>query len=161
MSTWRTTWQLVRFTPWLYLGSLLLQTVRLGIMVVPGLIVQRLFDILERETQFGWAFWGLIALLLAVALARVTALLSGIFVEQTAYFISAALLRSNAFARLLARPELEGELRAVARRGLFDDGQESVVRRHHAFRRVRVWHLGGIGADVEQPRRDAADPPAG
>src|SRR5262245_3446711 len=105
MSTWQTTWRLVRFTPWLYLGSVLLQTVRLGITVVPGLLIQRLFDLLERETQFGWAFWGLIALLLAIALTRVTALLSGIFVEQTAYFISAALLRSNAFARLLARPD--------------------------------------------------------
>ncbi len=105
MNTFSTMWRLVRFTPWLYLGSLLLQIMRLGILVVPGLIVQRLFDALERETHFTWVFWGLIAFLVAVALARVAALLSGIFVELTSYFVSTALLRTNAFARLLARPD--------------------------------------------------------
>jgi len=105
MKTLAIMWRLVRLTPWLYLGSLLLQIARLGILVVPGLIVQQLFDLLEHETQFNWAFWGLIALLLVVALTRVTALLSGVFVELTGYFIGAALLRTNAFARLLARPD--------------------------------------------------------
>jgi ATP-binding cassette subfamily B protein len=98
-------WRLVRLTPWLYLGSLLLQIVRLGILVVPGLLVRQLFDLLERETQFTWAFWALVALLLVVALTRVAALLSGIFVEMTVYFIGAALLRTNTFAQLLTRPD--------------------------------------------------------
>ncbi|MFL5802829.1 MAG: ABC transporter ATP-binding protein [Roseiflexaceae bacterium] len=105
MKTLAIMWRLVRLTPWLYLGSLLLQIARLGILVVPGLIVRQIFDLLERETQFSWAFWGLIALLVVVALARVAALLSGIFVEQTGYFIGTALLRTNAFAQLLARPD--------------------------------------------------------
>jgi ATP-binding cassette, subfamily B, bacterial len=105
MKTWWYLWRLIRFTPWLYLGSLLLQIARLGILVVPGIIIRQIFDILERETHFTWAFWGTIALLLAVALARVAALLSGIFVELTGYFISAGLLRTNVFAQLLARPD--------------------------------------------------------
>jgi ATP-binding cassette, subfamily B, bacterial len=105
MKTLAIMWRLVRLTPWLYLGSLLLQIARLGILVVPGLIVQQLFDLLEHETQFNWTFWGLIALLLVVALTRVAALLSGVFVELTGYFIGAAVLRTNAFARLLARPD--------------------------------------------------------
>ncbi len=67
MSTWQTTWRLVKFTPWLYFGSLLLPSVRLGITVVPGLLIQRIFDLLESEMQFSWAFWGVIALLLVVA----------------------------------------------------------------------------------------------
>jgi ATP-binding cassette subfamily B protein len=98
-------WRLVRFTPRLYLGSLMLQIVRLGILVVPGIIIQRLFDALARDPHFTRGFWGLIALLVAVALARVAALLSGIFVELTGYFISSALLRTNTLARLLARPD--------------------------------------------------------
>ncbi len=105
MTTLQIMWRLVRFTPRLYLGSLLLQIARLGILVVPGIIIQRLFDALARDTRFTWEFWGLIALLVAVALARVAALLSGIFVELTGYFISTGLLRTNMFARLLARPD--------------------------------------------------------
>src|SRR6185295_1428039 len=92
-------WRLVRFTPRLYLGSLMLQIGRLGILGVPGIIIQRLFDALALGTHFTWGFWGLIALLVAVALARVAALLSGIFVELTGYFISSALLRTNTLAR--------------------------------------------------------------
>jgi ATP-binding cassette subfamily B protein len=105
MRTWQLLIRLVRFTPRLYFGSLLLQVMRLGILVAPGIIIQRLFDVLARETRFSWSFWALIALLIAVALARVAALLSGIFVELTGYFISTALLRTNAFTRLLARPD--------------------------------------------------------
>jgi ATP-binding cassette subfamily B protein len=102
MSTFSVIWRLVRFTPRLYLGSLALQIARSGILVVPGLIIQRLFNLLERETHFTWS---LIALLCAVALTHVAALLSGIFVELTGYFISTGLLRTNAFGRLLARAD--------------------------------------------------------
>jgi ATP-binding cassette subfamily B protein len=105
MSTLVVIWRLVRFTPRLYAASMFLQIARLGILIVPGLIVQQLFDLLARETHFTPAFWWLIALLVAVALARVAALLGGILVEQTGYFISAGLLRTNAFARLLGRPD--------------------------------------------------------
>jgi ATP-binding cassette subfamily B protein len=105
MITWQILWRLVRFTPRLYLGSVVLQIMRLGILVVPGIIIQRLFDLLARDTHFSAGIWSLIALLVAIALARVAALLSGIFIEQTAYFISTGLLRTNAFARLLARPD--------------------------------------------------------
>jgi hypothetical protein len=56
MSTFSVIWRLVRFTPRLYLGSLALQIARLGILVVPGLIIQRLFNLLERETHFTWSF---------------------------------------------------------------------------------------------------------
>jgi ATP-binding cassette subfamily B protein len=98
-------WRLIRFTPWLYAGSMLLQIARLGILIVPGLVVKQIFDVLTSTTHFTPAFWSLIALLIAVALARVAALLGSIFAEQTAYFTSAALLRTNAFARLLARPD--------------------------------------------------------
>jgi ATP-binding cassette subfamily B protein len=105
MNALKVMWCLIRFTPWLYGFSMLLQIARLSILIVPGLIIQRLFDELAKQTHFTPVFWSLIALLGAVALARVAALLGGIFAEQTAYFTSAALVRTNAFARLLARPD--------------------------------------------------------
>jgi ATP-binding cassette subfamily B protein len=98
-------WRLVRQMPWLYAGSVALQVARLGILVVPGVVIQQLFDMLARAQGFSWQLWGLIALLVGVALARVAALLGGIFVEQTGYFLSAGLLRTNMFARLLGRPD--------------------------------------------------------
>ncbi|KPV51573.1 hypothetical protein SE17_20410, partial [Kouleothrix aurantiaca] len=98
-------WRLLRFTPWLYAGSLLLQIGRLGILVLPGLVIQRIFDTLAGADRFNWGLWGLIALLVGVALARVAVLLSAIFAELTGYLTSAGLLRTNAFARLLARPD--------------------------------------------------------
>ena len=42
MTTLQIMWRLVRFTPRLYLGSLLLQIARLGILVVPGLRAVRM-----------------------------------------------------------------------------------------------------------------------
>jgi ATP-binding cassette subfamily B protein len=98
-------WRLIRLTPWLYATSVVLQIARLGILVAPGIVIQHLFDTLAQTHSFSWQLWGLIALLLAVALMRVAALLSAIFTELTGYFISAGLLRTNAFARLLARPD--------------------------------------------------------
>jgi ATP-binding cassette, subfamily B, bacterial len=53
----------------------------------------------------GWAFWGLIALLVALAVARLVALLGGVALELTGNFIAGALLRTNVFERLLLRPD--------------------------------------------------------
>ena len=105
MSARTVLWRLLRFTPWLYAGSLLLQIGRLGILVLPGLVIQRIFDTLAGADRFDWGLWGLIALLVGAALARVAVLLSAIFAELTGYLTSAGLLRTNAFARLLARPD--------------------------------------------------------
>jgi len=105
MKTIAVLWRLMRLTPWLYAGSVVLQIARLGMLVAPGIVIQHLFDTLAQTHSFTWQLWGLIALLMVVALARVAALLSAIFTELTGYFISAGLLRTNAFARLLARPD--------------------------------------------------------
>ena len=86
--------RLIRLTPGLYAGSLVLQIARMGILVAPGLVIQRLFDMLAQAHSFSWQLWGLIALLAAIALARVAALLSAIFAEQTGYFISACCART-------------------------------------------------------------------
>ena len=101
-------WRLFRFSPGRYGWSLVLQTLRLGLTMVPGLVIKRLFDWLGAGADLSWGFWGLIALLVAVALARVAALLGGITVEFTTYFISTGLLRTNLFAHLLGRPDAAG-----------------------------------------------------
>lgn len=98
---------LLRFSPLIFTLSTGLQLFRLGLLLAPGLVLRAVFDRLAVRTELDWTMWGLVALLVALPLARITALLSGVFVESTAYFISAALMRGNVFERLLRRPDLQ------------------------------------------------------
>src|SRR5262249_50677647 len=78
---------LLRFSPWIYLSSLVLQILRLGLLMVPGPVIRSLFDTLSGGAGLTAPFWGLVALLVALALARIAALLGGIAVEFSGYFI--------------------------------------------------------------------------
>jgi len=100
-------WRMLRFNPLVFALSVGLQVFRLGLILAPGLVLRAVFDRLAVRTELDWTMWGLVALLVALPLARIAALLSGVFVEATAYFVSAALMRSNVFERLLRRPDLQ------------------------------------------------------
>jgi len=104
MTVWTLAWRLLRDRPALYALSLALQIVRLGVQIVPGLIVAAIFDTLTRHAQVTWGLWALIALLVAATAPRVAAVLSSVAVEYTCLYLSAALLRHNLLARILARP---------------------------------------------------------
>ncbi len=104
MTVWTLAWRLLRDRPALYALSLALQIVRLGVHIVPGLIVAAIFDTLTRHAQVTWGLWALIALLVAATAPRVAAVLSSVAVEYTGLYLSAALLRHNLLARILARP---------------------------------------------------------
>jgi len=104
MTVWTLAWRLLRDRPALYALSLALQIVRLGVQIVPGLIVAAIFDTLTQHAQVTWGLWALIALLVAATAPRVAAVLSSVAVEYTCYYLSAALLRHNLLARILARP---------------------------------------------------------
>ncbi|MCA1598256.1 MAG: ABC transporter ATP-binding protein/permease, partial [Chloroflexi bacterium] len=104
MTVWTLTWRLLRDKPALYALSLALQIVRLGLQIVPGLIVAAIFDTLTRHAHATWGLWALIALLVAATAPRVAAVLSSVAVEYTCLYLSAALLRHNLLARILARP---------------------------------------------------------
>lgn len=106
MNAWSLLRQIIRTSLRLYLLSLLMQTLRLGILMAPGLVLGRLFDTLSQDSPLSWYFWGLLALLVAIAVARVAALLGAIAVEFSAYFIGTSLLRSNLLETLLLRPDV-------------------------------------------------------
>lgn len=110
MSTWRLVWHLIRFSPGLYLLSFVLQILRLSLLLVPGLLFRELFNVLTTGTEtaesFTPWFWLLVALLVVAAVVRLAILLSAIFVEYTASFYSAALLRKNLFSYLLDVPNI-------------------------------------------------------
>ncbi|MBA3944843.1 MAG: ABC transporter ATP-binding protein [Herpetosiphonaceae bacterium] len=97
--------RLLRFSPRIYAISLLLQIFRLGLMLAPGLVLRVIFDRLAGTFQLGWVFWGLIALIVVIAVARLVALMGGVALERTGYFIASGLLRTNLFEHLLLRPD--------------------------------------------------------
>ena len=105
MKTWQHLWGLIRFLPGLYGSMLVLRT--LSFMVVPNAVAlanREFFDSLSGEAQLGWGPYTIIALLVAIALARMVA----IFVEIVIFFLSRftmeTLLRRNLLAHILDQP---------------------------------------------------------
>ncbi len=98
-------WRLIRFSPAIFIISLLLQIFRLGLLLAPGLVLRTVFDRLATAAPLDWHLWGVIALIVVLAIARIAALLSGVAVESTGYFIVTALLRTNLFECLLRRAD--------------------------------------------------------
>jgi ATP-binding cassette subfamily B protein len=99
--------RLLRFSPKLYALSFALNIFRTCIILVPGLLIQAIFNTLTpstQSTQLSWWVWALIALLVVSALGRVAILLTAVAVESVAFYNSGALLRKNLFDYLLSRP---------------------------------------------------------
>ena len=105
MKTWQHLWRLIRFLPVRYGTMLVLRT--LSFMVVPNAVAlanREFFDSLTGGAQLGWGPYTIIALLVAIALARAVA----IFVEIVIFFLSRftmeTLLRRNLLAHILDQP---------------------------------------------------------
>ncbi|MGD9101543.1 MAG: ABC transporter ATP-binding protein [Anaerolineae bacterium] len=108
LSTWQATWKLIRCSPWPFLLYFVLWTFYLSSWLIPGLIVQAMFDDLTGAAPVEIGFWGLISLLAAVEIARITANLSKRVGEETFRYTIQALLRKNIVTNLLRRPGAEG-----------------------------------------------------
>lgn len=107
LTTRQAIWRLLHYSPRLYALSFVLNIFRTCILLVPGLLIQAIFNTLTsstHSTQLSWLFWALIALLVVSALGRVALLLTAVAVESVAFYNSGALLRENLFDYLLSRP---------------------------------------------------------
>ncbi|MBA3824202.1 MAG: ABC transporter ATP-binding protein [Ktedonobacterales bacterium] len=105
MKPWPDIWRLARFRFALYLLSgFTASTMFYVIPLVPGLIVQHLFDSLTHDALASSGAWWLLGLLLAVSLVRVLMLALAVFAETTVAAIARALLQRNLFAHILAQP---------------------------------------------------------
>ena len=82
MKTHRFLWEMIRYRPWLYVVNATLWTLIHLSPLLPGLIIQRYFDILGVKTGSSSLVWMLIALLIAVAVGRSVLFLIGIIVDQ-------------------------------------------------------------------------------
>ncbi len=104
MSTWRTLWRLLTYQPKLYALNLLLWGAFWTTPLLVGLVTRAIFNTITRGTQARLDLWGLLALLVSVAAARITVNLFGVSAWATYYFGQAGLLRRNLLERILSRP---------------------------------------------------------
>lgn len=104
MKTHRFLWEMIRYRPWLYVLNATLWTLIHLSPLLPGLIIQRYFDILGVQTGPSSLVWMLIALLIAVAVGRSMLFLSGIAVDQLHRFTMSAMLRRNILTGFFEQP---------------------------------------------------------
>ena len=105
MKPWPDVWRLVRFRLALYLLSgFAASTMFYIIPLVPGLVIQHLFDTLTHDASATSGAWWLLGVLLGVSIVRVVMLGLAVFAETTVAAIARALLHRNLFAHILAQP---------------------------------------------------------
>ncbi|HEV2581734.1 MAG TPA: ABC transporter ATP-binding protein [Ktedonobacteraceae bacterium] len=104
MTTFQFLWRMIRYRPWLYLLNCILWTLIHLSPLIPGLIALEFFNTLAASAHLSLALWGLIALLVMTALARVAIFLCGGLADILHRFTMSALLRRNLLERILERP---------------------------------------------------------
>ena len=105
MSLVRMMWRLARFRPWLFLAATIAsQPVADGVLLIPGLVMQRFFDSLSLPARSAPAAWWFGAVLVG---AGVTQVVAGIWIEYFEALMvrsSRLVMRRNLLAAILSRP---------------------------------------------------------
>ncbi len=110
LPTWHATWKLIRFHPRSYIVFSVLYLILFGSRVIPGLIVQHIFDGLtgSAPARIGASqpagVWTLLGLLAAVGVARIVIDFTRVYGEETFRCYGWALLRRNLMLNVLRRP---------------------------------------------------------
>jgi ATP-binding cassette subfamily B protein len=98
-------WHLIRFRPWLYLVLVIVGMLFiLGVSQVSAAINRAILDTLTGDARVAVGLGGLLALLGAVAVARVGVIFAFISTDVTLRFVIGTLLRKNLFGSILDRP---------------------------------------------------------
>lgn len=102
---WRYFRSMMRYSPWVYLGILLM---RLFIFaVVPqltGLVMREFFNTLSHESSLGFSPQALAAAVVGLALASAVIVVADMIAHNLYTFRTGALLRKNMLTRILERP---------------------------------------------------------
>jgi len=97
-------WRLIRYEPVRYSLNALMWTLIALAPVVPGLLTKEFFDLLDGRATLGIGVWGLIALLVGAALARVALIFVGFITDVQYRFRMGMLLRRNLLEHILKEP---------------------------------------------------------
>jgi ATP-binding cassette subfamily B protein len=104
MKTRNFLWAMIRYRPGLYTVNAIVWALIHLSPLVPGLIIQRFFNVFSDSVSTPSLVWKLIALLIAVAVARAALFISGIFIDVLHRFTMSGLLRRNILAAILEQP---------------------------------------------------------
>ena len=96
--------RLLRYNPGLFALNLVAWTVIHALPVLLGLIFGEFFDALSGHAPFGWNVWTVLALVLALGVARATIDLGGGYIWWVYYYTMEGFLRRNLFAWLMTGP---------------------------------------------------------
>ncbi len=105
MKTYLLIWRLILSRPWLYAANAVSWIIIHISPVVPGLIIREFFDMLSGESRLNVSIWGLMALFVATAAARIVNILIGALADTNHRFRMSALLRRNVLESMLATPK--------------------------------------------------------
>jgi len=104
MKTHRFLREMIRYRPWLYTVNAILWTGIHLAPLLPGLIIQRFFNVFSAETGADSTVWMLVALLITTAIGRGMLFIAGVAVDQLHRFTMSALLRRNILSAVLEQP---------------------------------------------------------
>jgi ATP-binding cassette, subfamily B, bacterial len=104
MSIWRATWKIIRHWPWHFLLTLIAWTSIRMSALLPGLVTQQILNGLSDSHAAQFDLWGLLALLVGIAVGRVALLLAGQATWAPLIMETMGLLQVNMFEHVLSRP---------------------------------------------------------
>ncbi|MGE5654809.1 MAG: ATP-binding cassette domain-containing protein [Bacillota bacterium] len=103
MKTLKLIGRMIAYRPWLYLANAIFWTAIHTLPVLPGLITRHFFNTLTSEAT-GFNIWTIIAMLVAVAIGRITTIVFGALTDSKHRFTMSALLRNNLLQGIFRRP---------------------------------------------------------
>lgn len=104
MNTRHFFWRLLLYRPVFYFSNLFAWMVIHMAPLLPGLITKAFFDHLEGTYDFPYGIWGIAALLVGAALARIALIAGGFWTDANFRFRISTLLRRNMLAHVLKEP---------------------------------------------------------
>lgn len=104
MKAFQFLWAMIRYRPGLYAADAFFWAVIHISPMVPGLIAREFFNGLDVNAPMRFDPWGIVALLVLTALARMALVVCGALTDIPHRFNMSALLRRNLLAQVLAQP---------------------------------------------------------
>ncbi|MGB6298764.1 MAG: ABC transporter ATP-binding protein [Rivularia sp. (in: cyanobacteria)] len=101
---WQLLWQMICYTPRLYVIDAFFWLFIMGLPILPGLILREFFNSLTGESEYNFSPTTLIIILLAIGLGRVIFIFIGRVTKTQHRFTMSALLRHNLLQAILKRP---------------------------------------------------------
>ncbi len=101
---WQLLWQMICYTPRLYVIDAFFWLFIMGLPILPGLIIRDFFNTLTGESEYNFSPTTLIIFILAIGLGRVIFIFIGRLTKTQHRFTMSALLRHNLLQAILKRP---------------------------------------------------------